>query len=72
MAQPQSITLSVPDVSCEHCVKTVSGALRKQPGVQDVNVDLDLKTVTFAYDPEQVSLETLETVLDDAGYTVAR
>ena len=72
MAQPQSITLSVPDVSCEHCVKTVSGALNQQPSVQDVTVDLDQKTVTFAYDPTQVSLDTLEAALDDAGYTVAK
>lgn len=72
MATPQTVTLSVPDVSCEHCVKTVSGALGQQPSVQHVNVDLDHKAVTFAYDPEQVSLDTLEAVLDDAGYTVAK
>ncbi|MBA3822840.1 MAG: heavy-metal-associated domain-containing protein [Ktedonobacterales bacterium] len=72
MAQPQTITLAVPDVSCEHCVKTVSGALNEQPSVQDVNVDLDTKTVSFAYDPQQVSLDTLEAVLDEAGYTVAK
>jgi copper chaperone len=72
MAQPQAITLSVPDVSCEHCVKTVNGALSQQPSVQDVNVDLDTKTVSFQYDPEQVTLDTLESVLDDAGYTVAK
>ncbi len=31
-----------------------------------------VRTVTFAYDPAQVSLDTLEAVLDDAGYTVAK
>jgi len=72
MAQPQRITLSVPDVSCQHCVKTVNGALDQQPSVQDVDVDLDHKTVTFAFDPQQVSLDTLEAVLDDAGYPVAK
>ena len=72
MSQPQSVTLSVPDVSCEHCVKTVSGTLGQQPSVQNVNVDLDQKTVSFAYDPDQVSLDTLEAALDDAGYTVSK
>jgi copper chaperone len=72
MTQPQRITLSVPDVSCEHCVKTVSGALDQQTSVQDIDVDLDHKTVTFAFDPQQVSLDTLEAVLDDAGYPVAK
>jgi copper chaperone len=72
MATPQTVTLSVPDVSCEHCIKTVSGTLSQQPSVQEVNVDLNSKTVSFMYDPEQVSLTTIETVLDDAGYTVAK
>ena len=68
----QNITLSVPDVSCEHCVMTVNGALRQQPSVKDIKVDLDSKTVSFQYDPNQVSLDTIEEVLDDAGYTVAK
>ncbi len=68
----QNITLSVPDVSCEHCVMTVNGALRQQPSVKDIKVDLDSKTVTFQYDPNQVSLDKIEEVLDDAGYTVAK
>jgi copper chaperone len=36
MATVQDIVLSVPDVSCEHCVKTVNGALGTLPGVETV------------------------------------
>jgi copper chaperone len=67
----QAVTLSVPDVSCEHCVMTINGALRQQPGVKDIKVDLDNKTVSFQYDPNQIALAQIEEVLDDAGYTVA-
>jgi copper chaperone len=72
MSQSQTVTLSVPDVDCEHCVKTVSSTLDQQPSVQGVHVDLERKTVTFAFDPQAVSLETLESALDEAGYTVAK
>jgi copper chaperone len=72
MTQPQTVTLSVPDVDCDHCVKTVTGVLDQQPSVNDVLVDLDHKTVTFAFDPQEVSLETLESALDEAGYPVAK
>jgi copper chaperone len=72
MAHPQSVSLSVPDVSCEHCVMTINGTLRQQPGVQDIQVDLEAKTVQFRFDPDQVSLDTIEAVLDDAGYPVAK
>lgn len=65
-------TLSVPDVSCMHCVKTINGALGEVTGVSAVNVSIPDKTVSLAYDPAQVSMEKIEEVLDEAGYTVAK
>jgi copper chaperone len=68
----REITLRVPDVSCEHCVKTVNGALGALPGVDAVNVDLTSKTVSLRYEATQVTIERIEETLDDAGYTVAK
>ncbi|HEX8981763.1 MAG TPA: copper ion binding protein [Ktedonobacterales bacterium] len=65
-------TLSVPDVSCEHCVKTINGALGAVDGVEQVSTDIPSKTVHLKYDAGQVSMEKIEEVLDDAGYTVAK
>ncbi len=72
MASIQEAVLSVPDVSCEHCVKTINGALQGLPGVESVATDIPSKTVHLRYDPNQVSLEKVEAALDDAGYTIAR
>jgi copper chaperone len=66
------VTLSVPDVDCAHCVATINKTLGEVAGVSGVDVSLPAKTVTLNYDPEQVSLEKIEEVLDDAGYTVAK
>ena len=68
----REITLSVPDVSCEHCVKTIDGALGALPGVDAVNVDLASKTVSLRYEPAQITMKRIEETLDDAGYTVAK
>jgi copper chaperone len=68
----REVTLSVPDVSCEHCVKTIDGALGALPGVAAVKVDLASKTVSLRYEPAQVTLAHIEETLDDAGYTVAK
>ncbi|HEX8997027.1 MAG TPA: copper ion binding protein [Ktedonobacterales bacterium] len=65
-------TLSVPDVSCEHCVKTINGALGSLSGVEQVSTDIPSKTVHLTYDAAQVSMDKIEEVLDDAGYTVAK
>lgn len=71
MAEVQEMVLSVPDVSCQHCVKTIDKALGVLPGVKTVLTDLPTKTVHVQYDPGQVTLKQVEATLDDAGYTVA-
>jgi copper ion binding protein len=72
MANVEDITLSVPDVSCEHCVHTINGALGNVSGVETVNTDIPTKTVHLRYHPDQVSMDKIESVLDDAGYTIAK
>jgi copper chaperone len=71
MTEVQEVVLSVPDVSCQHCVKTIDKALGVLPGVETVLTDLSTKTVHVQYDPSQVTLNQVEATLDDAGYTVA-
>ena len=71
MTNLQETTLTVPDVSCEHCVKTINKALGELSGVEAVQTDIPTKSVHFRYDPNQVSMQNIEDVLDDAGYTVS-
>ena len=72
MLHIEEIVLSVPDVSCEHCVKTVNGALGALAGVEAVSTDIPTKSVHLRYDAGQLSMEQIETTLDEAGYTVAK
>lgn len=65
------VTLSVPDMSCQHCVNTIDATLKKLPGVASVASDLPTKTVHLRYNASELSLETVEAALDDAGYTIA-
>ena len=70
MTDVQDAVLLVPDVSCQHCVKTIDKALGVLPGVKTVLTDLPTKTVHVQYDPDQVTLNQVEATLDDAGYPV--
>ena len=72
MATLQDITLSVPDVSCEHCVNAINGAVGKLSGVERVDTDIPTKSVHIRYDQSQLSLDRIEATLDDVGYTVAK
>ena len=62
--------LSVPDISCEHCDKTITGALKGQPGINSVKVDIEAKTVKLDYDDAAITLAAIGTILDDEGYPV--
>lgn len=65
-----TLTLRVPDMSCGHCVATISKAVSQVEGVADVTVDLDDKRV----DVEGQGLEprAIEEVIRAAGYEPAQ
>lgn len=68
----ETTTLVAPDISCEHCQRAIEGTLAKVSGVEKVKVDIPAKTVHVDYDTRQVSLQKIEEVLDDIGYSVAK
>jgi copper chaperone len=72
MTAVQETILSVPDISCEHCVNAINGALKELPGVEIVNTNIPTKTVSLRYNSDLVTMEKVEAVLDDIGYTVAK
>jgi copper chaperone len=63
--------LSVPDISCEHCARTVTNALTPLAGVERVAVDIPAMRVTVAYDPARVDVERLSAALAEEDYPVA-
>ena len=63
--------LNVPDVSCEHCEKTIVGALSPVAGITSVKVDIPTKQVTVEFDPDQVSVDQMKDVLKEEDYPVA-
>jgi copper chaperone len=62
--------LSVPDISCEHCERTITSALTRISGVRTVSVDIPGKRVRVEYDESQVSVERMKDVLQEEEYPV--
>lgn len=65
----QELTFDVPDVSCNHCVNSITSAT-KNLGVADVEVDLASKKVYLAFDPAKVSEQDLKAAIEQEGYDV--
>jgi copper chaperone len=72
MMEVRNIVLSVPDISCDHCVKAINSSLNALSGVENIQTDIETKTVRLCYHPNQVTLAQIEKNLDESGYTVAR
>ena len=64
-------TLSVPDISCEHCERTITEALTPLEGVRDVKVDIPAKQVSVEYDEATVDVNRFKAVLQEEDYPVA-
>jgi copper chaperone len=64
-------TLSVPDISCDHCRRTIEAALGRLPGVRAAAVDVPAWTVQVTYDEASVDPATIRDTLADEGYEVA-
>ncbi|MBA2759854.1 MAG: heavy-metal-associated domain-containing protein [Chloroflexia bacterium] len=64
----ESVTLTAPDISCDHCVATVQNAVGKVEGVQDVSAKADTKQVDVTFDNAQTTLDNITKALADAGY----
>jgi len=58
-------------MSCQHCVVSISKALKDLKGVKDVKVSLEKGSAEVNYDDKLVTLSQMkDAVVVDAGYTV--
>ena len=63
--------LNVPDISCEHCEKTITEALTPVEGVRSVQVDIPAKQVRVEYDESTVDVDRMKAILQEEEYPVA-
>lgn len=66
-----TVVLTVPDISCAHCVRTVTEALTGVEGVERVAADIETKQVRVEYDETSAGIEEMEEALAEEDYPVA-
>lgn len=64
------VTLNVPDISCEHCERTIKNALSPVEGVRSVLVDIPTKQVQVEYDDATVDVNRMKGILQEEEYPV--
>lgn len=67
-AATQTVTLSVPGMSCATCPITVKKALSKVEGVSKIEVDYATKLAVVTFDDAKTSVRALNKATTDVGY----
>jgi len=65
-----SITLSVPEISCDHCKNSIEGAVGELTGVDKVEVAIDTRTVDVSFD-SPTDVAAVVAAIEGQGYEVA-
>ncbi len=63
--------LTVPDISCSHCERTIVNALEPLEGIGSVKVDIPAHLVSVEFDEARVGLDRIKEVLLEEEYPVA-
>ncbi|MBL0018591.1 MAG: heavy metal translocating P-type ATPase metal-binding domain-containing protein [Bacteroidetes bacterium] len=70
-AKVAKATLKLPTMHCAACIWLLEQLYKIQPGILRSEVDFPRREVSLSYDPNQVTLEKVATLLDALGYPPA-
>lgn len=64
--------LAIEGMTCDHCAKTLSRALKKVNGVKDVQVDRENARATITFDTTKTDMAAIHSAVEHSGYTPTR
>ena len=67
-AATQTVTLSVPGMTCSACPITVKKALSRVGGVSKVDVTFETREAVVTFDDAKTSVQKLTQATENAGY----
>ena len=68
LAATETVTLSVPGMTCAACPITVKKALSRVEGVSQIDVAYEKREVAVTFDDAKTSVQKLMMATEDAGY----
>lgn len=64
----EATVIKIGGMSCQGCVRNITGVLTAIPGVASAEVSLEAGEARVAFDPASVSRASLCTAVEDAGF----
>ena len=66
----QEIVIGVGGMSCQGCVKNITGLLTQINGVNSAQVSLENENALIDFDPAKTSPEAFKNAIEEAGFDV--
>ncbi len=64
-----TVTYSIPNISCGHCVQTIQNEISELDGVISVIANRDMRTATIMFEPPATE-EKIQSLLAEIDYPV--
>jgi copper chaperone len=65
----QSIQLKIEGMTCDHCVRSVTNAVKDVPGVADAKVSLETNSAVIEGD--QIDVNRIIEAIEEEGYSAS-
>lgn len=65
-----TVTYSIPNISCGHCVHTVKSEISEMPGVISVDAEITTKQATITFEPPATE-DKIKSLLEEINYPAA-
>ena len=72
MVSTQRIVFAIRGLECASCAIDVGRALRKVPGIAEININYMINKGYVEFDPETITWDAVSKALTDRGYTVVK
>ena len=66
----EKVVLAIGGMSCQGCVRNITGLLQALPGVAAVEVSLEAGQARISYDAQLSSIAQFTHVIENAGFDV--
>ena len=68
MNEIETKTVTVPNISCGHCVMTIQREVGEVDGVSEVKAEQATKQVTISWDPDATDWVVIENTMKEINY----
>jgi P-type Cu+ transporter len=72
MVATQRVVFAIRGLECASCAIDVGRALRKIPGIAEININYMINKGYVEFDPERIGWDAVSKALSDRGYIVVK